>query len=173
MRLPFFLTAFLGCALAAAAVPVSAATTCSSEADQSAYDVLTLRTMMILLATKCGHDQDYNKNFIVRFQPALQSNEREVIAYFRRIYGRAGQARKDTFSTELVNVMSQQANLQGAEFCPRALWIVSEMNALRTLDELAPYAAVKDLSPVGMSMCPPGAPRSESRPTRRRAPRHR
>ena len=109
---------------------------------------------MILLATKCGRDQDYNKNFIMRFQPALQANEQAVLAYFRRVYGWAGQGRKDTFATELVNVMSSQANAQGGEFCGRAGLIINEMNALRTMDQLAAYAAVKDLAPIGTSMCP-------------------
>jgi hypothetical protein len=60
----------------------------------------------------------------------------------------------DTFATELVNVMSQQANTQGAEFCARASLIINEMNALNSLDELPAYAAVKDLGPAGASMCP-------------------
>jgi hypothetical protein len=146
----------IGSALAAAASPAHAAQ-CASLADQSAYEVLSLRTQMILLATKCSRDQDYNKNFIVRFQPVLQANEREVLAYFRRLYGGAGQGRKDTFSTELVNVMSQEANTQGNEFCPRANMIIGEMNALRSMDELVAYAAVKDLGPAGTSMCPAAA----------------
>jgi hypothetical protein len=154
-----FLAVFAGCALAASAVPVNAAPECASVADQSAYEVLALRTQMILLATKCGRDQDYNKNFIVRFQPELQANERTVLTYFRRVYGGSGQGRKDSFSTELVNVMSQQANTQGAEFCPRASLIINEMIALRSMQELAAYAAVKDLAPAGMSMCPAAAPR--------------
>jgi hypothetical protein len=141
-------------ALATIAPPAIAARTCSSDADQSAYEVLSLRTQMILLATKCGRDQDYNKNFIIRFQPALQANERTVLAYFRRVYGGAGQGRKDTFSTELVNVMSQAANAQGAEFCSRATLIINEMNALHSMDDLPAYAAVKDLAPAGTSMCP-------------------
>jgi hypothetical protein len=158
-RLLRFVTPFLGYALAASAMPATAAQMCGSVADQSAYELLALRTQMILLATKCGRDQDYNKNFIVRFQPELQANERTVLTYFRRVYGGAGQGRKDSFSTELVNVMSQQANAQGAEFCPRAGMIINEMNALRSMEELAAYAAVKDFAPVGMSMCPAAAPR--------------
>jgi hypothetical protein len=144
-------------ALVMLAPPAIAASSCTTVADQSAYEVLSLRTQMILLATKCGRDQDYNKNFVVRFQPALLANERAVLAYFRRVYGGAGQGRKDTFSTELVNVMSQEANTQGAEFCGRATQIISEMNALRSLDDLPAYAAVKDLAPVGTSMCPVAA----------------
>lgn len=166
-RLLHFFATFVGCTLAASAAPVPAAPTCTSMADQSAYEVLALRTQMILLATKCGRDQDYNKNFIVRFQPELQANERAVNTYFRRVYGGAGQGTKDRFSTELVNVMSQQANTQGAEFCPRAGLIINEMNALRSMDELVAYAAVKDLAPVGMSMCPAAAaPRRVATPRR-------
>jgi hypothetical protein len=157
MRHRFTLLAFIAGALAAPAQMAAAAQTCLTPADQSAYDVLSLRTQMILLATKCGHDQDYNKNFIVRFQPELQANERAVLAYFRKLYGGAGQGRKDTFSTELVNVMAHEANTQGAEFCPRAVMLISEMNALRSPDELAAFAAVKDLAPAGTSMCPASA----------------
>jgi hypothetical protein len=158
-RMIRFLAVFAGCAMAAAALPATAAQTCASAEDQSAYEVLSLRTQMILLATKCGRDQDYNRNFIVRFQPLLQANDHAVSAYFRRVFGGAGQGRMDVFSTELVNVMSQQANTQGAEFCPRAVMIINEMNALRSMDELTAYAAVKDLAPAGTSMCPAGAPR--------------
>ncbi len=156
-RLFLCLTAIAGCAMAEAALPASAAPACAAVADQAAYELLSLRTQMILLATKCSRDQDYNRNFIVRFQPTLQANDRAVLAYFRRVYGGAGQGRMDVFSTELVNVMSQQANAQGAEFCPRAGLIINEMNALRTMDELIAYAAVKDLAPAGTSMCPVAA----------------
>jgi hypothetical protein len=170
MRHPFlFLVALAASALAVSALPATAAQTCTSEADQSAYEVLSLRTQMILLATKCGRDQDYNKNFIVRFQPALQANERTVLAYFRRGYGGAAQTRKDQFSTELVNVMSHEANMQGAEFCPRATMLINEMNALPSMNELAQFAAAKDLSPIGTSMCPAGVARPAV--TRRRGRR--
>jgi hypothetical protein len=164
MRVPSMLATLTFCAMAAAAAPLQAAPLCSSAADQSAYEVLALRQQMTLLGTKCGREQEYNKNFVARFQPALQANDREVLAYFRRIYGRAGQGRMDTFTTELVTEMSHRANMQGAEFCPRAAWVINEMNALRSMDELASYAASKDFSPAGMSMCPAGAaPRRSSR----------
>jgi hypothetical protein len=168
MRVTVLLSTLVLCALAAAVVPVDAAPACTSEADQSAYDVFALRQEMTLLGTKCGREQEYNKNFVIRFQPVLQANDREVLAYFRRLYGGAGQNRMQTFATDLVTEMSHEANLQGAEFCPRAEWVISEMNALRSMDELAQYASVKDFSPVGMSMCPPAAARAE----KRRSPRN-
>ncbi len=158
-RLPHLIAALILPLALAAGSPAGAASNCVSVADQSAYEVLSLRTQMILLATKCGRDADYNNNFIRRFQGGLQANDATVTNYFRRVYGSAGQGRKDSFATELVNVMSQQANAQGAEYCARAGFIVNEMMALRTMEELIQYAAVKDLAPVGTSMCPAGSRR--------------
>ncbi|MSP03394.1 MAG: hypothetical protein EXR07_20490 [Acetobacteraceae bacterium] len=158
-RLIHSIAALGGILLGASAVPAIAAQNCTAVADQSAYEVLSLRTQMILLATKCDRAADYNNNFIKRFQPVLQANDRAVLAYFRRVYGNASQGRKDTFATELVNVMSQQANAQGGEFCPRAGMIINEMSVLRSMDELVAYAAVKDLAPSGTSMCPAAARR--------------
>jgi hypothetical protein len=149
----------LAAALGALAAPALAVQSCPSATDQSAYEILALRTEMVVLATKCSRDTEYNNYFVKRFQPVLQANYREVAAYFRRMYGGAGQGRMDTFATELVNVMSQQANTKGAEFCARASLIINEMNALQSLDQLPAYAAVKDLGPAGASMCPVAAVR--------------
>ena len=166
-RLFQFLAAFAGIAMTLAALPVAAAPACSSPADEATYDVLALREVMTVLVTKCKRDTEYNVNFVKRFQGALQANDRAVLAYFRRVYGGAGQGKMDYFTTELANTLSQAANTQGTEFCARTVLLVGEMNALRTNDELTAYAAVKDLSPVGMSMCPVTAA------ARAPAPRHR
>ena len=139
--------------------PSGAAPACPNPADQSVYEVLSLRQQMVVIATKCNRVQEYDNNFVKRFQPVLQANDRAALAYFRRVYGGAGQGRMDTFTTTLVNVLSRQANTEGGEYCPRAGLIIAELNALRSMDELVAYAAVKDLAPVGTSMCPPGSRR--------------
>jgi hypothetical protein len=136
-----------------------AVATCASVADESAYEILALRQMMTELALKCGREAEYNNYFVRRFQPVLQANDREVLTYFRRVYGGAGQARMTTFTTELISEISRLANHQGAEFCPRAGLMFNEMNALTAMDQVAAYAAVKDLTPHDMSMCPGAAPR--------------
>lgn len=150
-------------ALAGLASPARAAPQCTSPADQSAYEMLSLRQQMVVLAFKCSRQDDYNKRFIIRFQPVVQANNRAVLAYFRRAYGNSGQGRMDAFITELVNVMSQEANRQGGEYCARASYLINEMNALRTMDELVAFAAVKDMAPSGTTMCA-----TASAPARRR-----
>ncbi len=157
-RLPHLIAALLLPLALSAGGPAHAAQ-CASVADQSTYEVMALRTQMILLATKCGRHDDYNNNFIRRFQGGLQANDAAVTSYFRRVYGGAGQGRKDSFATDLVNYMSVQANAQGNEFCARAGLIVGEMNALRSMEELIAYAGVKDFAPAGTSMCPAGGRR--------------
>ncbi len=166
-RFMLVIAALAGAVLTVPSSSATAAPSCASAADQSADDVLALRQLMTVLVIKCKKENEYNINFIKRFQPALQANEREVTAYFRRVYGGAGQGRKDTYTTELVNVISQQANAQGAEFCGRAGLVVNELNALRSMDELAAYAAVKDPSPAGTSMCPAGVGGAARAPRRR------
>jgi len=105
-------------ALLSLAAPAVAVPACSNPADQSAWEVLALRRMMSVIATKnCGKEREYNEYFIKRFQPIIQDNDRKVQAYFRRVYGGAGRGRMDIFETELANIMSQQANRQAGEFC--------------------------------------------------------
>jgi hypothetical protein len=153
--------AFLGSTFAVSIPPTTATAACASVADESAYEILALRQMMTELALKCGKqaEADYNNYFVKRFQPVLQSNDREVLTYFRRLYGGAGQSRMTTFTTELISEISRLANHQGGEFCPRANLMFNEMNALTAMDQVAAYAAVKDLTPRDMSMCPAAAPR--------------
>ena len=109
---------------------------------------------MTVLVVKCNRADDYNNYFIKRFQPVLQQNDRDALAYFRKMYGGAAQGRKDTFTTELVNVMSGIANTQGTEYCSRTGVVINEMLALKSMSDLAAYAAVKDIAPAGASMCP-------------------
>lgn len=168
MRRLTVIAALAGLALSGFAAQAYAAQ-CASVADQSTYEVLSLRTQMLVLALKCEQRDAYNKNFVIRFQPVLQANDRDVLTYFRRLYGNAGQGRKDSYTTQLVNVMSRTANLNGGEYCARAGLLVNEMNALRGGEDLVAYAAVKDMAPAGNSMCPVGAPASGARaPARRR-----
>jgi hypothetical protein len=138
----------------ALASPAFAVQQCASEADQSAFEVMSLRELMTVYVTKCDRGDEYNNYFIKRFQPVLQDNDRQVLAYFRRLYGGRGQGQMDTFTTELVNVMSQVANTQAGEYCSRTAYVIREMLALKAQTDLAAYAATKDIAPPGTSMCP-------------------
>ena len=140
-------------ALCAVAVqPALAQRHCTSTAEVSAFEVQALRTELMVLATGCNEDQRYNA-FIRRFQGDLQANERAIAAYFRKHYGRSGQAEQDRFVTDMANARSRMGTQLGSDFCPRNSLIFSEVMALRSSTELAEFAAAKDLVPPTMNIC--------------------
>ena len=94
------------------AQPVLAQRQCSSLSDQSAFEVQALRSELMVLATGCHDDDEYNA-FIRRFQADLQSNERAINAYFQHRYGRAAQTEHDRFVTDLANAISRQGTALG------------------------------------------------------------
>jgi hypothetical protein len=134
--------------------PVLAERQCSSLADQSAFEVQALRSELVVLATGCHDDEQYNA-FIRRYQPDLQTNERIISAYFQHRYGKAGQTEHDRFVTELANTMSRQGSDLGGDFCPRNGLIFNEVLALQSAAELADFAAGKSLMPGSVPVCTP------------------
>ncbi len=136
------------------AQPVLAARPCASLTDQSAFEVQALRSELMVLATGCHDDEQYNA-FIRRYQPNLQANERDIDAYFRHRYGRSGQTEHDRFVTELANAMSRQGSDLGGDFCPRNGLIFNEVLALPAASDLPEFAAGKDLVPASVEICTP------------------
>jgi hypothetical protein len=134
--------------------PVLAERQCSSLSEQSAFEVQALRSELVVLATGCHDDEQYNA-FIRRYQADLQANERAISAYFQHRYGRSGQTEHDRFVTELANAMSRQGSDLGGDFCPRNGLIFSEVLALESPAELADFAAGKNLVPASVEICTP------------------
>lgn len=134
--------------------PALAARQCSSTADQSAFEVQALRSELMVLATGCHDDEQYNA-FIRRFQTDLQSNEKAISLYFQHRYGKGGQTEHDRFVTELANAISRQGSDLGGDFCPRNGLIFQEVMALDNAGELPDYAAGKNLLPASLDVCTP------------------
>jgi hypothetical protein len=81
-----------------------------------------------------------------------------VDAWFKKHYGRAGQAEHDRFVTDLANALSREGSRLGGDFCPRNGLIFSEVLALHGASELPAYAAGKDLVPSSLDVCQEPAP---------------
>lgn len=139
-------------ALCGIALQPALAQRCASEADKSAFEVQALRSELMVLATGCNEGQRYNA-FMRRFQPDLQANERAISAWFKKHYGRSGQVEHDRFVTELANARSRSGTQLGTDFCPRNGLIFTEVLALRGSNELADFAAGKDLVPATIDVC--------------------
>jgi hypothetical protein len=156
-------------ALAAlAAGPALAQRQCTSPADQAAFELQALRSELMVLATGCHENEQYNA-FIRRYQADLQANEKAVSAYFQRRYGRAGQTEHDRFVTDMANALSRQGSSLGSEFCPRNGLMFKEVMALRSAADLAEYVAGKDLIPSTVVVCNEPAPVPAKKPALRTA----
>lgn len=129
-----------------------AQTQCLSPAARAAFDVQALRSEVMVLATGCSDDAQYNA-FIQRYQPALQANEREIDAWFKRTYGRRAQTEHDRFVTDLANAQSHAGTRMGSDFCPHNGVVFQEVMALEDATELASFAAGQDLLPASMDLC--------------------
>lgn len=132
--------------------PALAQRHCASHAEVSAFEIMALRSELMVLATGCNEDQRYNA-FMRRFLPDLQANERAIQAYFRKHYGRSAQNEQDRFVTDMANARSRLGTQLGTDFCPRNSLIFAEVMALRNTAELAEFAAAKDLVPATMGVC--------------------
>ena len=127
---------------------------CVSAEDQATAGLLALRNQMIVVAYQCSRQNEYNRYFVMRFRPLLQDNDRMVTAYFQRMYrGEAAENAKDSFITEMTNVMSGAASRMEGSFCRHGDQMIAEMSNMQTMGQLLSYAAYNDLSPPGMSLC--------------------
>ena len=142
------------------AQPVLAAQRCPAT-DQTTFDVQALRSELMVLATGCHTNEQYNA-FIRRYQSDLQANERAISAYFARHYGRSAQVEHDRFVTDLANAQSREGSQMGGDFCAHNGLIFNEVLSLNSASELPDFAAGKDLVPVSVEICEPASSSSGS-----------
>lgn len=125
---------------------------CVSPADQSAFEIEALKSEMMVLATGCHDDEQYNA-FIRHYQADLQQGEHRIAAYFRRTYGSHGQQQHDAYITSLANAESDQGLAMGSDFCSRNAALFSEAMSLPSTADLASYAAGKNIVPASLGTC--------------------
>lgn len=148
---------------------------CLPPSARAAFDVLALRSEMMVLATGCSDDSQYNA-FIEHYKPALQANEQEMDSWFKRNFGRRAQAEHDRFVTDLANAQSSAGTRLGSDFCPHNGVIFGEVMALSGSSDLAAFAAGQNLVPASLDVCAEEtaeAPKKPVHPERRIASRRR
>ena len=150
---------------AASCLALSTVHAASRCADESVFNIEALKSEMMVLATACHDDSQYNA-FITRFQPELIANEHQLDAYFKREYGRQGQVQHDSFITNLANAQSDVGLKQGTDFCPRNATLFQEAMAVNST-ELPSFAAGKDLVPASLETCSGGAAAPSREPVHR------
>jgi hypothetical protein len=125
---------------------------CLAPQERSVIEVAALRSELMVLATGCHQDDQYNA-FIRKFQADLVGNEKAVDQLFQHKYGRRAQQEHDRFTTELANGESSAGMRLGSDFCDHNGMIFTEVLALRSPSDLPAYAAGKDLVPNTTEVC--------------------
>ena len=149
-----------------------AAAQCARPADTTAFDVVGLKTKLMVTALTCNADERYNA-FVTKYRPELTNHDKMLGSYFGRVYGRQARTRQDDYVTQLANSQSQAGIRQGSLFCSRNLPTFDEVMALRNGGELPDYAAAKSVAqPINVSSCGDAPERATTTAaTRRRAKR--
>jgi hypothetical protein len=128
---------------------------CARPAEKTAIDVSALVSEQLqLVAITCRTRDKYNA-LIPRLRPALATKEKNLSAFFKRAYGKRGQAEQDEYITELANLQSQLALKTGDRFCSINSSMFDQIMPLSNVNELAAYARSKPIQQaLAVSECP-------------------
>ncbi len=121
------------------------ASSCATPQDLAALKVASLKSELMVTALTCQDQAHYNK-FMAKFQPDLVAHEKNLQAYFKRAYGRAGEKQHDDYITSLANAQSNAGIAQGTALCQGNESMFDEVMALPTGADLPDYAAGKNLA---------------------------
>jgi hypothetical protein len=122
---------------------------CSATSDEQAFDVSALKSELSVLAVACGDDTDYNA-FIEHSRGELVREDGVVNAWFKKNYGRAAQAKYDSYITLQANEQGLSGQHEGSDFCPRLKPVFAEAMAV-PVASLPEYAAAKNMMPVDVA----------------------
>lgn len=154
---PLALAALAGLALA----PVAQANPqrCPTAAEQSMFEVAALKTELMVVGITCQAEDRYNQ-FVLRYRQQLIENDRQLNAHFEGRFGRGntGKRAMDAYVTNLAQARGFAGQRLGADFCPRNTQLFAEVMALPGGNDLAMYAAGKDVIPEDLPGCPTARP---------------
>ena len=151
----------------AAATLSPALARCADPADRAAFDVVGLKSEMMVLAISCKRNDDYNA-FVRRFQALLTRADADLGRYFSRAYGHGGQRAQDAYVTALANGQSDEGMRLGSDFCPHNAAVFDEVKAVGSETDLPAFAAGKAVVPDVPGACVVEASALSATPAKKR-----
>jgi hypothetical protein len=142
--------------LCTAAVTLFAASTafaapCATAPEQHAFDVIALKSFLMVGALSCGQGEQYD-NFMTRFQPYILAQQHVIDHYFEQA---GGQASEDDYVTQLANNQSEASLNTGAAFCGSFGAVFVQVLSLASPDALDGFlTANKPAQPIAFDTCP-------------------
>lgn len=147
---PALLALCLASTQAFALAPVSS---CTRDADRMAFDTEGLKSELMVTALTCKRQDAYN-SFMRTYLPALAAGEKDLHAYFKRVYGKQYTKAYDDYISSLANVQEQDALKAGTGFCDAASPVFDEVLALHDSTELPDFAHSQAIvQPVAFTTC--------------------
>jgi hypothetical protein len=132
---------------------VAPANTCTNSADKTAFDTEGLKSELMVTALACKQQDKYN-SFMQAYKPAVAAEEKDLGAYFKRVYGRQYQKAYDDYISNLANVQEQEGLKEGTAFCQIFQNMFDEVMSLHSSTELADYAHSQAIvQPVAFTTC--------------------
>lgn len=143
------------------APPGRAAALCLQQGDATAFQIIGLKSTLMVEALSCGMAKSYD-NFMTRFQDKVLDSQHSMDQFFIRAGGLAGVSMEDGFTTQLANEEADAAAHQGLGFCANAAKQFATVAALAGVPDMEGYAAGQKLAapPGDAALCPvpPPAP---------------
>ena len=126
---------------------------CQNSADRTAFDTEGLKSELMVTALACKEQDKYN-SFMAEYKPSVAAEERDLSAYFKRVYGRQGTKAYDDYISNLANVQEQEGLKSGTAFCQIFQTMFDEVMALHSGTELADYAHSQAIvQPIAFTTC--------------------
>ena len=123
---------------------------CASPQEKLAFDVVGLKSQLMVTALTCDARNQYN-TFVTRFRRSLLSGEHALNVYFGR---HGGTRAHDDYITLLANVQSEAGLHLGTTYCANKAAMFDEVLALQSPKALPAFAAVQDVAqPMMVPVC--------------------
>lgn len=117
---------------------------CANPPELAAIRIEGLKSRLMVTALSCDDRDRYNA-FIDRYRQILAADDKSLNAYFQRNYGRGAQSAHDDYITALANAQSEIGTQEGVTFCEQNVGRFTDVMALGSSSDLAPYAAAKPI----------------------------
>jgi len=126
---------------------------CTRAADRTAFDTEGLKSELMVTALACKQQEKYNE-FIRTYQPAVAAEEKDLNAYFKRVYGKRYRNAYDEYISNLANAQSDNSLKSGTAFCSEFQSMFDEVMSLHNASELPDYANSQDIvQPASFQTC--------------------
>jgi hypothetical protein len=126
---------------------------CTQPDDRAAFDVMSLKSELTVIALNC-HEQERYNTFMRTYQPAIAAADHTLVSYFKRVYGRKYQTEHDEYITNLAAVEEQEGLKSGTAYCGALSDMFDEVMSLHDASELADFGNSQALvQPVPFTKC--------------------